>query len=105
MLSRRLAEHLAKGAPNQKTILIDMFAGAGGNVIAFARSGRWERIYAVERDPQAIACAKHNAEVYGVANLITWFQEDCFKAIKKPEIKAIRDQAVVFASPPWGGKN
>ena len=91
------------GTPEKKKILIDVFAGAGGNVIAFARSGRWERIYAIERDPQVMACAKNNAAVYGVADQITWIQEDCFEAIKKPEIEALQDQSIIFASPPWGG--
>ena len=104
-LSRKIAEHLAHGTPKHKTILIDLFAGVGGNTIAFARSGRWEHIYAVERDPQVMACAKHNAEVYGVADQITWFQEDCFDTIRKQEIKAMRDRTVVFASPPWGGES
>ena len=73
-------------------------------MIAFARSGRWERIYAIERDPQVMSCAKHNAEVYGVADQITWLQADCFEAIRKPEIKVVHDQSVIFASPPWGGR-
>lgn len=96
-----------------KTTLIDMFAGAGGNVIAFALSERWEKIIAVEKDAATLACAQHNAEVYGVpAGAITWVNGDSFEylnaLVHRPEdlhsdLRADRDKTVVFASPPWGG--
>ena len=79
-----------------------MFAGAGGNTIAFAKSGRWKRVYAIEKDPQTLACAKHNAEVYEVQNMISWYEGDCFEIIKK-DLAEMGGYAVVFASPPWGG--
>lgn len=101
--SRKLAEHLALGAPPEKAVLIDAFAGAGGNTIAFARSGRWKRVYGIEKDPQVLECAKHNAEVYGVQHLVSWYQGDCFELIKK-ELADLGEFAVLFASPPWGGK-
>ncbi|KAK5007032.1 putative diacylglycerol O-acyltransferase tgs1, partial [Cryomyces antarcticus] len=97
----KIAEHVAT-APAVKTVLIDAFAGAGGNTIAFALSGRWERIFAIEKDPEVLQCAKHNAEVYGVANKIWWAQGDCFDIIKK-RFASMGKDAVIFASPPWGG--
>ena len=84
-------------------IVIDAFAGAGGNTIAFAKSGRWTRVYAIEKDPQVLACAKHNAEVYGVQDRISWYEGDCFEIIKH-ELGDLGEYAVIFASPPWGGK-
>lgn len=99
----KIAEQVAT-APASKTILIDAFAGAGGNVIAFALSGRWKQIFAVEKDPKTLACAKHNAEIYGVAKKIFWIQGDVFEALKV-RLKAAAKNAVVFASPPWGGKH
>lgn len=101
-VANKIAEHVA-AAPESKTVLIDTFAGAGGNTIAFARSGRWERIFAVEKDPSVLACAKHNAEVYGVANKIWWIEGDIFKVLKK-ELKSAAKDAVIFGSPPWGGR-
>ncbi|MCJ1395679.1 hypothetical protein MMC18_008565, partial [Xylographa bjoerkii] len=98
----KIAQHLADGTPNEKAILIDAFAGAGGNTIAFALSDRWKRVYAIEKDPQVLACAKHNAEVYGVQNRISWYEGDCFEIIKN-ELAEMEDYAVIFASPPWGG--
>ena len=97
-----IAQHLSDGTPSDKAILIDVFAGAGGNTIAFAKSGRWKRVYAIEKDPLVLACAKHNAEVYQVQHLISWYEGDCFEIIKK-DLVEMGKYAVVFASPPWGG--
>lgn len=101
-VANKIAEHVA-AAPKTKTILIDAFAGAGGNAIAFARSGRWKQIFAVEKDPDALACAKHNAELYGVAKMIWWIEGDIFEVLGR-QLKAAAKNAVVFASPPWGGE-
>jgi 16S rRNA G966 N2-methylase RsmD len=87
----------------------------GGNTIAFALSGRWDRVYAIEKDKAALACAKHNAEIYGVADQITFFHGDYFDILglddsddSEPEVYSLRTliggHGVVFASPPWGGK-
>ena len=99
----KIAEHVAK-APKTKNVLIDAFAGAGGNAIAFARSGRWNQIFAVERDPKVLACAKHNAEVYGVGKKIWWIEGDVFDALRG-RLKALAKNAVIFGSPPWGGEH
>ena len=61
-------------------------------------------MYAIEKDSQVLACAKHNAEVYGVQDRISWYEGDCFEIIKN-ELAAMGEYAVVFASPPWGGRN
>jgi trimethylguanosine synthase len=84
-----------------KTTIIDIFAGAGGNAIAFALSGRWERVIAIEKNPSVIACAKHNASIYGVADQITWVNDDCFSYVPINITKP--SETVIFASPPWGG--
>lgn len=59
-------------------------------------------MYAIEKDPQVLACAKHNAKVYGAADKISWYEGDCFKIIEK-ELADMGEYSVVFASPPWGG--
>ena len=91
----KIAQHLADGTPPEKVILIDVFAGAGGNTIAFAQSGRWKRVYAIERDPLVLACAKHNAEIYGVSNQISWYEGDCFEIIQK-ELAEMGEYAVIW---------
>lgn len=92
--------------------IIDIFAGAGGNTIAFALSEKWTRIIAIERDADTLACAQHNAEVYGVFEQITWVHGDSFEFLAMlketpelldPEVRVDVERTVVFASPPWGG--
>jgi len=94
--------------------MLDPFCGAGGNTIAFALSGRWKRVYAIEKDPATLECAMQNARIYGVHDQITWFEGDCFEILglgngdKEKEVgvlkSVIEQYGVVFASPPWGGE-
>lgn len=100
----RIADHIKTGGPESKSIIIDAFAGAGGNAIAFALSGRFKQVFAIEKDPATLACARHNAEVYGVASKIWWIEGDCFEVLKK-RLKSLAKDAIVFASPPWGGRS
>lgn len=97
----------------KKTTLIDMFGGAGGNTIAFAQSGRWERIISIEKDASTLACAQNNADVYEIdRSLITWVHGDSFAFLDTlvnrpeelhPDLRVDVGTSVVFASPPWGG--
>jgi len=80
-----------------------MFAGAGGNTIAFALSGRWSVVIGIEKDPSVIACAQHNAGIYGVADQITWIHEDSFSYLAAHSSEIDVSKTVIFASPPWGG--
>ena len=100
---RFVAEHVAEAAPKSKVILIDCFAGVGGNAIAFALASKWKRVYAIEKDPKALACAKHNAQIYGVPDRISWYEGDCFTILEN-ELSGLVPHSVIFASPPWGGK-
>lgn len=99
-IANKIAAHIAESAPKDKTVIVDAFAGVGGNAIALARSGRWERVFAIEKDAKTLKCAKHNAEIYGVSNKIFWLNADCFTAINR---FSGQSNVVVFASPPWGG--
>ncbi|KAI9792738.1 MAG: hypothetical protein M1833_001019 [Piccolia ochrophora] len=101
-VANMIADHLSKYSPPTHNVLIDAFAGAGGNVIAFACSGRWDRIIAIEKDHDVMQCAKQNATVYGVFDQIEWIEGDCFGAIKTIPEETCK-QSVIFASPPWGG--
>ncbi|KAK3329611.1 RNA cap guanine-N2 methyltransferase-domain-containing protein [Apodospora peruviana] len=109
----KIAQDLAN--KTSASTLIDLFGGAGGNVIAFALTGNFSRIIAVEKDAATLACAQHNAEVYGVVEYITWVHGDCFDYMAKlksdplsldPRIQMDADNpadTTIFASPPWGG--
>lgn len=100
-IANKIAAHVATADPS-KTVLVDAFAGAGGNTIAFALSGRWKQIFAVEKDDKTLACAKHNAEIYGVAKKIVWIKGDIFDMLES-RLRSVTKNAVIFGSPPWGG--
>lgn len=95
--------HISEAIPADKEVIIDAFAGVGGNAIAFARDGRWRQVFAIEKDPAALKAAKHNAKLYGVEKKIVWIEGDCFDVI--PKRFAGTSNAVIFASPPWGGES
>jgi trimethylguanosine synthase len=79
---RKAAEHDhdAGELEKQPGLVIDMFAGAGGNTIAFALSDQYEHVIGIEKDAATLACAQHNADVYGVEpGRITWVHGDSFE--------------------------
>ncbi|XP_075978713.1 trimethylguanosine synthase 1 [Anticarsia gemmatalis] len=78
-------------------VVLDAFCGAGGNTIQFANTA--QKVIAIDIDPHKIAMARHNAEVYGVAERITFMVGDFFQLA--PHLTA----DMVFLSPPWGGPN
>ncbi|PBP24635.1 RNA cap guanine-N2 methyltransferase [Diplocarpon rosae] len=102
-VANQVAKDFAARVPASRTVLIDMFAGAGGNVIAFALSQRWCRIIAIEKNPAVLACAYHNAQIYGVADQITWVNDDSFAYLACNPSSHDPSTTAVFASPPWGG--
>lgn len=54
-------------------------------------------VIAIDKDPKKVEIARHNAELYGVADRIQFIIGDYFALA--PTLKA----DVVFLSPPWGG--
>uniref|UniRef100_A0A2C9M2F9 Trimethylguanosine synthase n=1 Tax=Biomphalaria glabrata TaxID=6526 RepID=A0A2C9M2F9_BIOGL len=88
-----IAAHIAERC--QCDIIVDAFCGAGGNTIQFAFT--CNKVIAIDIDQTKLDLAKHNAEVYGVADRIEFIHGD-FQQLA-PSLKA----DVVFLSPPWGG--
>ncbi|XP_042009299.1 trimethylguanosine synthase-like [Salvia splendens] len=76
-------------------VVIDAFAGVGGNAIQFAKV--CYHVVAIEIDPMKVALASHNAKIYGVQDKIDFVVGDFFQLA--PFLKG----DVVFLSPPWGG--
>lgn len=76
-------------------VIIDAFCGVGGNTIQFAKT--CNHVIAVDLDPVRLACARHNATIYGVAHKIDFILGSFLDVI--PRAKA----DVVFLAPPWGG--
>ena len=76
--------------------IVDATAGCGGNAIGFARAGC--TVTAIEPDAQRLACAHHNATVYGVADRIEFIPgraEDVLEHVHGD---------VLFVDPPWGAQ-
>ncbi|GAA6041420.1 hypothetical protein JCM8097_005242 [Rhodosporidiobolus ruineniae] len=89
-------------------VIVDAFCGVGGNAIQFAFT--CERVIALDTSPVRLACARRNAEIYGVADRITfilgdWVQwaKDYAAREERGELKKEDKVEVVFLSPPWGG--
>ncbi|XP_058278822.1 trimethylguanosine synthase [Hirundo rustica] len=93
----KIAEHIAVRVSQSFNcdIIVDAFCGVGGNAIQFALTSK--RVIAIDIDPEKLRLARHNAEVYGVAEHIDFLCGD-FTALAA----GLRAD-VVFLSPPWGG--
>ncbi|KAK0469601.1 Tgs1 protein [Desarmillaria tabescens] len=85
--------------------ILDAFCGVGGNAIAFAKT--CQRVIALDTSPTRLALARHNAQIYGVADNIEFILSDYLSFAKSylslRERSAHRIIDVVFLSPPWGG--
>lgn len=67
-------------------------------------------VIAIDKSPIRLACARHNAELYGVADRIEFilgdaleWQRDYVKRKAAGQVKSEDEVEVVFLSPPWGG--
>jgi trimethylguanosine synthase len=88
-----IAVHVAKRCACD--VIIDAFCGVGGNTIQFAKTCNY--VIAVELDPVRLACARHNATIYGVAHKIEFVLGSFMDVL--PRAKA----DVIYLAPPWGG--
>lgn len=95
---RKISQHILQ--PPIETV-IDAFCGVGGNTIQFALSASCKRVIAIDTNPTAILCAKHNAQIYGVLEKIEFIVGDFFELLNAKE--SILKADAVFLSPPWGG--
>jgi len=98
-----IAAHTASEAraffpDGQGCVVMDAFCGLGGNAIQFALAGF--AVIAVELDKARLEAAKHNAQIYGVADQITFVHGDAFEVL---QVEKNRHVDLVFMSPPWGG--
>ena len=99
-IASKITTHMFSPHASPVTV-IDAFCGVGGNSIQFALSPSVTKVIAIDTDPDAIACAKHNAGIYGVEDKIEFVNGDFF-ALVETRFR-FEDIHAVFASPPWGG--
>ena len=90
---------LPESSPSDQ-IIVDGFCGLGGNAIQFALSPKCAKVIAIDNDASMLACARHNAQIYGVENKIKFIEVDFFKFVEEGRQETINS---VFLSPPWGG--
>ncbi|GAA5982823.1 hypothetical protein JCM10908_006801 [Rhodotorula pacifica] len=101
-IAAQIAERCRSG------VVLDAFCGVGGNAIQFAFT--CERVIALDTSPVRLACAAHNAALYGVADRITFiladwitWTESYLARLEKGLVSEEDKIEVVFLSPPWGG--
>ncbi|RPB13281.1 S-adenosyl-L-methionine-dependent methyltransferase [Morchella conica CCBAS932] len=97
-VAEKIAQHIFESGAET---VIDAFCGVGGNTIQFALSASCKRVIAIDKNPTAILCAKHNAQIYGVSEKIEFIIGDFFELISTRGSELKSD--AVFLSPPWGG--
>jgi len=93
-----IAQHTAERC--RCDVLLDPFCGIGGNVLQFAQT--CHRVIAIDLDPNKIAMARHNAQLYGVLNRIEFIVGDALSVMASLRPGSVD---VVYLSPPWGGPN
>ncbi|GBG26279.1 Trimethylguanosine synthase [Hondaea fermentalgiana] len=93
-----IAEHIAERC--RSNIVVDAFAGAGGNAIQFAFT--CEHVIAIEIDRERLEMARHNARVYGVEDRIEFILGDAIQILAMLAERGTPVDAI-FISPPWGG--
>lgn len=87
------------GDTEEEMIVVDAFCGVGGNSIQFAQV--FDRVIAIDLSPTRLEMAKHNAEIYGVADKIEFILGDAFEVLKS--LQRTTKISAIFLSPPWGG--
>ncbi|KAL4084628.1 hypothetical protein QTP88_027559 [Uroleucon formosanum] len=89
-----LASYMAKKCGNIK-VAVDPFCGAGGNVIRLAKI--FDKVIAMDIDPEKILLVKHNSIIYEVFDKIEFIVGDFFTMPN--QLKG----DVIVTSPLWGG--
>eukprot|EP00300_Choanocystis_sp_HF-7_P014857 c18855_g1_i3.p1 GENE.c18855_g1_i3~~c18855_g1_i3.p1 ORF type:complete len:207 (-),score=49.04 c18855_g1_i3:17-637(-) len=72
-----IARHIAQRCKGG--VVVDAFCGVGGNTIQFALV--CDHVIAIDIHPARLEMARHNAEVYGVANKVDFICGDFFEIV------------------------
>lgn len=96
MVPEGLAVEMAKRASGSN--ILDICSGVGSMSIAFARCKK--HVTAIEIDENKVAMARHNAELYGVSELIDTRVGDITSRTTLEELPANID--TLWIDPPWG---
>lgn len=126
-IANHIAERMVDGAENANLIVLDPFAGVGGNVIALAMRPEVKLVIAVDLDAKRLELAANNCRVYEIPSSKVVFLHanalDVLRACRSNlhgqdasstkvmhgyqfgGLELLPRQAVdsIFLSPPWGG--
>lgn len=80
-----------------KTVITDMTAGVGGNVIAFSK--QFQYVNAIEIEVQRYDQLKHNVKQYELENVNVYNGNSLDYVINDNQL----NQDVLYIDPPWGG--
>ena len=76
--------------------ILELGTGSGAIVLAIAKAGISGEITAVDRDPEALALAKSNADALGLADKITFLESDWLSALSSE-----KQFDVIISNPPY----
>ncbi|XP_050540308.1 trimethylguanosine synthase-like [Daktulosphaira vitifoliae] len=91
-----LSKHIAKRFKGHN-VAMNPFCGAGGNAIQLAM--KYEKVIAIDIDPNKLEFAKKNAEIYGVRDKINFIMGNFFAIAN--DLKKYKPEVIV-TSTPWG---
>jgi 16S rRNA G966 N2-methylase RsmD len=99
--AKRIADIIAKHAGHHKdvkaSVLVDATGGVGGDTITL--STQFGSVISIEIDTDRYSLLKHNVNEYKSTN-VTTINGDSLIIIPK-----LSDVDVIYADPPWGGKD
>ncbi len=87
----RIAKQVKEGE-----IIVDMFAGIGYFSIPLAKHTKAKKIYAIDINPEAIACLKENAKLNRVEEKIIAIEGDCREVCKKLAAQGVRADRIIM---------
>ena len=132
-IATHLTDRIVAMHDSDDLVVLDAFAGCGGNVIAFARHPQVSLVLCADTDLNKLRMVAKNAEVYGVdkekiillhcdaCTVLEAFQDgkrmhslssslknttefQCFEGFKYGGLGLLPDRIdTIFLSPPWGG--
>lgn len=99
VVAKFLAKFIRACLPNA-TRVMDVFCGAGGNTIQFAKL--FPRVYGVDASLEHLYCTYRNARSYDVSDRI-WLKHATWERVVEKGRFSKLGIDCVFGSPPWGG--
>lgn len=88
-----------KGYQDGSLVMVDLGTGCGNIAISLAKEFPGSRIYATDISPKAIAVARENAQLNGVADVIDFVIGDLFEPLRGLDLEGRVD--LLVSNPPY----